>query len=526
MNGKLKLRTNLKIFGIAAAAFVCALLFGGTAQAQTSGQSSVINIQIQRTIPVVNYWAKGSTKVDFQGTAFLPKAEGQAKVESKGGALAIDASFSNLTPASQFGNAYLVYVLWAITPEGRANNLGQLILNGTKSKLQTSTRLQTFGLMVTAEPYFAVSAPSETVIMENVVRPDTKGQVDAVNANFELLQRGKYREANLSPVDSSGNAGLDLLQARNAMRIAKYRGADKYAPESWAKAMDALNRAEDYNKRKQKNAIPTAARDAVQGFEDAITIALKRQDDERLANERAASAQREAEAKAQQDAAAKQAEQAKAEQEEEARKREKAEKERLQAELASAKDAAARAEAEKAQAAADAAALAAQQQAAKEKEAAEQAEREKQQLRANLLAQFNKILETRDTPRGLVVNLGDVLFAFGKYDLKPEARERLAKLSGIVIAHPGLHLDIEGYTDNVGSDAINQTLSEQRANAVKEYLVSQGLDASSITTKGFGKAMPVADNATAAGRQQNRRVEIVISGEVIGTKIGGTASSQ
>ena len=396
-------------------------------------------------------------------------------------------------------------MLWAITPEGRANNLGQLVLEGTKSKLVTTTQLQTFGLIVTAEPDFGVTVPSEDVVLENVVRPDTQGKVDAVAASYELLRRGRYDDANLPPLEASPDVPLDLLEARNAMRI-----------------------------------------------EDAITIALRRQDEERLAQERAAAAQREAQAKADQEA--------------EAQRRAEAEKQTLEAQLAAAKDAQARAEAQaqqqQAQAQAQQAQLQAQQaqmaaeqaheaavkaqleaaqeaearvaaqaqqqqaeaQAQQARDAASKAEQEQQQLRATLLAQFNRILETHDTPRGLVVNIGDVLFATGKYDLRPEARERLAKLSGIVLAHPGLKLAVEGYTDNVGSEEFNQTLSEHRASAVRQYLVDQGLDADSITVAGLGMSSPVADNSTAAGRQKNRRVEVVISGEVIGTKIGATPS--
>jgi outer membrane protein OmpA-like peptidoglycan-associated protein len=166
----------------------------------------------------------------------------------------------------------------------------------------------------------------------------------------------------------------------------------------------------------------------------------------------------------------------------------------------------------------------AQQQAKAAQDAAAKSEAEKQALRAALLDQFNRVLPTTDTPRGLQVNMADVLFAFGKYELQPSAREALAKFSGIVLAHPGLHLSVEGYTDSVGSDAFNQTLSEQRANAVRDYLVQQGLDPTSITATGFGKSNPVASNDTATGRQQNRRVEIIISGEVIGTKIGAPSA--
>ena len=352
-----------------------------------------------------------------------------------------------------------------------------------------------------------------------MVRDDTKGQVSAVEAKFELLPRAHYAALNLPPLSVTGDVPLDLLQARNAMRIAQLRGGDKYATDSWTKAMDSLNRAEDYQKRKQKKAVPTAAREAVQAFEDSITITVKRQQDERLANERQSAADREAQAKASQAA--------------EAQARADADKQRLIAEVQAAKDAQARAEAEAQAAAAQAQSQAAQAsqaqaqaQAEQARQAALKAEQEKEQLRAQLLEQFNRILETRDTDRGLVVNLGDVLFAFGKFDLRPEARERLAKLSGIVLAHPGLNLSIEGYTDNVGSETVNQTLSENRAGAVRAYLISQGLDQGTMTTTGYGLSRPVADNSTAEGRQKNRRVEIVISGEVIGTKIGGTPTQQ
>ncbi len=518
------------------AAVLCVVMFAmGAAVVRAQGQSQqapVIQINVTRTIQAVNYMAKGSTKIDFRGTALMPQATGQAKIEAKNGAVSINANFENLSGPEQFGAAYLTYVLWAITPEGRVNNLGQLSLEGSRSRVQVTTRLQTFGLIVTAEPYYAVSFPSDDVILENFVRPDTKGQVDAVDAKYELLQRSRYKELNLAPLGGDSNVPLDLLQARNAKRIAQSRGADKYATDSWTKASDALARAEDYQTRKQSKAVPAAARDAVQSYEDAITISLKRQDDERLAKEREDAAQREADAKAQKDAEAQRRAQAEKDQA-------AAEKQRLEAELAAAKEAQARAEAErakadaergkveaeKAQAEAQAKQQEAQEQAQREKEAAEKAEREKQELRATLLAQFNKILETRDTPRGLVVNLGDVLFATAKFDLRPEARERLAKLSGIVLAHPGLNLTVEGHTDNVGSDAFNQTLSEQRAQSVRQYLIDQGLDAGAITAQGFGKTMPVADNSTAEGRQKNRRVEIIVSGEVIGTKIGAAPAA-
>jgi outer membrane protein OmpA-like peptidoglycan-associated protein len=152
----------------------------------------------------------------------------------------------------------------------------------------------------------------------------------------------------------------------------------------------------------------------------------------------------------------------------------------------------------------------------------QQAEREKEEMRARLLQQLNTVLETRDTQRGLIVNMADVLFDTGKSTLRPAAREKLAKISGIVLAYPGLKLQVEGHTDSVGSTAYNQKLSEARANNVRDYLVKQGLTEDSITAEGFGEMQPVASNANAKGRQQNRRVEMVVSGEAIGTQIGGT----
>jgi outer membrane protein OmpA-like peptidoglycan-associated protein len=499
------------------------------ARSQDAQSTSLINIHVSRTVQAVNYRDRTSTKIDFQGTPLMPRAEGKADIQAKGGRIAIKAEFDHLEPASGFGSAYLTYVLWAISPEGNPSNLGELILDGGKGKLQVTTNLQTFAMIVTAEPYFAVSFPSEVVVIENVVRGDTKGTVSTVDAKFELLQRGTYDNMRLERYATDSKVPLYLYEARNALRIAKAQGADRYAPESWVKAEDALHRAEDYQMRKEHKAVATASRDAVQAAEDARNIAVKRQEDERVA--------------AQQRAADEAARRAREAQEEEARQRADADRQRMQAEVAAAEEAKARAEAdaqrkaamlqeqqarEQAAQSAQQAALAAQQaqdaqaQAQQAQQQAAQSERDKQELRARLLEQFNRILETRDTVRGLVVNIGDVLFDTGKYTLRSPAREALAKLSGIVLAYPGLRLQVEGHTDSTGSQAFNQKLSEQRAATVRDFLVQQGVDMNAISAAGLGEGMPIADNSTAAGRQKNRRVEIIISGEVIGTKIGAS----
>lgn len=432
--------------------------------------------------------------MNFTGTALLPHADGQAKVGTQGSDVRIQGDFKGLVSPGTFGPAYLVYVLWAITPEGRATNLGQLDVKDGKSKVDTTTKLQTFGMMVTAEPYFAVSFPSEKVILANSMRSNTKGTVSEVDANMALLHREHYSDADFPAFNVNPRIPLDLYQARNAVRIARWEQAEKYAPAAFAKADQALGQAEDYQGGKQKNAVRTIARQAVQSAEDAREISMKHRQEEQIAMQQgatlaiAAQAQAQAQLNAQQSAVAQQR-QALAEQQ-------------------------------------AAAAQASQQQAEagarSDRAVAIQALQEKQQLRARLLAQFNQVLPTTDTSRGLMVNMGDVLFATGKSDLRPAAKEALAKLSGIVLNYSTLKLGVEGYTDNTGSEAFNQTLSEERADSVRNYLVQQDVNANSISATGMGESAPVANNNTTAGRQQNRRVEIIVSGSVIGTRIGGS----
>jgi len=527
-------------------------------QVQQGGTNPIYKITInvvERTTKAINYRNRGgSTKVDFRGTPLMPDAKGEAKVESKQGYIEVDVDFENLQGASRFGPEYLTYVMWAISPEGRAKNLGEVILNGTKSKLDVTTELQTFGLIVTAEPYFAVSQPSDVVVMENFVRQDTAGKIEEIAAKYELLQRGQYSvnvaPAELKPLLFDKDTPLDLYEAQNALRIARWAGADKDAADSFDKAQKSLQQAEAYKARKAgTKPIQTVAREAVQTAEDARLIALKRQDERRIAQERQAAADREAQAKAQADQAKAQADQAKAQAdlakvraEEDQRRRAQAETEqRLEAERrarAEAERAAAEAQARAAQAQADAvkeraardqaaadqARLAAEQARSTAEQAVQRAEQEKAELRAKLIQQLNLILETRDSARGLIVNISDVLFDTGQFTLKPAAREKLAKVSGIVLAHPGLRLEVEGHTDSVGSDDFNQQLSEKRAAAVRDYLVQQGIPINSVTARGFGKTMPVASNDTAAGRQQNRRVEMVVAGDVIGIPIKSSSN--
>lgn len=500
---------------------------------------------VSRTAKAVNYRHRsGATKIDFKGTELMPKASGEAKVESKQGYIEIEVEFDELSKATGFGNEYLTYVLWAITPEGRSVNLGEVLLNGNRSKLNVTTDLQAFALIVTAEPYYAVRQPSNLVVIENVVRQDTMGSTQAVNAKYDLLERGGYIPTgyNFDPVVFNAALPLEFYEARNALRIAQLAGADKYAGPSYEKAANLMKQADEYAIRKDrpKKSIITVSREVVQTAEDAREIAVKRKEQERLDNERIASAAREAQSKAQADDESRRRQLAESEAESEARRRREAEatsasaqelQRNAQADAERARKA--REEAEAARAAAMEQQKLAQAEADRNRAAADsaeqqrlKAEREKEELRARLLQQLNTILETRDTARGLIVNMSDVLFDSGRFTLRPGAREKLAKISGIVLAYPELKLEVEGHTDSVGADSYNQKLSEQRAKSVSDYLTKAGISSESVTAVGFGESAPVADNANAAGRQQNRRVELVVTGEVIGTKLGGSVSQQ
>ena len=499
---------------------------------------------VARSIPAVNFLHRGgSTRIDFRGTPLMSLAKGSAKVESERGVIRVSAEFKDLVQPSSFGPEYLTYVLWGISPDGRPVNLGELTLDsygaGSNSKIEATSDIQTFGLIVTAEPYYAVTQPSDVVVMENVIRPDTRGVIESVNARFELLPRGSYtlqgKAKGFTPVLVGKKNPFELYEAENAVQLARLAGAEKYAAESFHQAKATLDQAEQYQiQHPGQKPVITMARETAVRAEDARVVALRRQQQEALDNERAA-------ALARQNAEKERADKAKLQAEKEARERALAESqrataeaERVAAEKSKAEAQAAAQQARLEQQAADTArqaALAQQQQLAAETEKARQAaadaerlrqkaEADQVQLRKQLLEQFNVILQTRDTARGLIVNMSDVLFDTAQYTLKPGAREKLAKVAGIILSHPGLRMTVEGHTDIVGGDEYNMTLSENRANAVRTYLVGQGINPANVTAQGFGKTRPVADNSTAAGRQLNRRVEMVVSGDIIGSPIG------
>ena len=504
---------------------------------------------VSRSIQAVNYQHRGgATKMDFAGTDLMPQARGEAKVESKKGYIEIEVEFANLENPTTFGNEYLTYILWAISPEGRAVNLGEILVGDNhRSKVDVTTDLQAFALVVTAEPYYAVRQPSNVVVLENVVREDTKGTTEAMHTKYDLLERGGYIPTGykFDPVVLNTKLPLEFFEARNALRIAQSEGAETYAHDSYQHAsrlMDQVD-ADAVSKHSDRKAMIGVAREVVQTAEDARAITVKKIEQERLENERQSAANAQANTQAEADDATRQKEQAQSEQAraEQARAQAESDASRAQAATARAQADAARAQADAnqaksdmeanqassadalsaAQADADQSRLAAQQA----QSSVQQAEADKAAMRLRLSEQLNTILQTRDSARGLIVSMSDVLFDTGKYSLKPGAREKLAKVAGILLAYPGLNIEVGGYTDNVGGDQMNQTLSENRAASVRDYLVQQGVSSSAVTAKGFGNSLAVASNDNSAGRQQNRRVELLVSGEAIGNPVNPQTGS-
>jgi outer membrane protein OmpA-like peptidoglycan-associated protein len=486
---------------------------------------------VARNISAINYRQhSGSTELNFRGTDLMPQAKGKAEVESRTGRIQIKVDLEGMKTSRNFGSEYLTYVLWAITPEGRPSNLGEIVPRDGKSSIKVSSELQAFGLIVTAEPYFAVTRPSNLVVLENVPKRNTKGWEVPIDTKFEAIERGQYtvdiNAAQLPATVASEKVPSDLLQARNAIAIARAEGAERYASDTFDKAVDFLNRAEDYLKRKQGDkAIQTVARGAVQSAEDARLLTIRKREEE------AQEAQRREQLRQTQEAQA-QAEQARTQAELEARQREQAVAERQRAEQAKTEAEAARQAALAAQQSAllqqqQAQAQTAQAQAAAQQaeQARAQAEQEKQQTRARLTQQLNEVLATRQTARGIIVDMPDVLFDTAKYSLKPGARERLAKVAGILMAYPDLHVEVEGHTDSTGTPEFNQRLSQERADAVREFLLEQGAKTGDIDARGFGEDQPVATNDTAAGRQLNRRVDLVVTGQALGTGTQGSGGS-
>jgi outer membrane protein OmpA-like peptidoglycan-associated protein len=451
--------------------------------------------------------------VDFRGTVLLPESKGDATVESKRGRTEIEAHFERVPPPARYGREYLTYVLWAISPEGHARNLGEVLPGSSdKAKLRVTTDLQAFGMIVTAEPYSAVRLPSNVVVLENEIRPDTLGKTEPVQAKYELLPRGNYMYQ--KPVDARAlenqgeklpfdryEARLEVYQALNAVQIAQSAGAAEYAPDTLSKAEGLLSKAQSLERSKvDVSTIVTTARQAAQTADDARTIAVKRKQDGELAKAQAQLAEAQ-----QRQAAAEQAAQ-------------KAQAEAAQVRATLDQERAGRTQADQETAPPPPPPPPAPPVAQPPQRTVTEQPAPASSLRHSMLRQLNTVLNTRDTPRGIVVTLPDNYFHTNR--LQQGAIDRLYNIASILRGRPGLNIQIEGFTDDRGDARSDERLSFERANAVRTVLVRQGLPQNWVIARGLGKERPIASNATPTGREQNRRVEILISGEPLGSMAG------
>lgn len=442
---------------------ICAL--GASLPLSTSAQEvqrgvAVVSEDVGSQIPAFSYREGPESKLRFQGTPLVPRCEGWGEVEFQQGRARIAVGLKQLPDPWALG-PYTVYVLWALTLEGRASNLGTLSSFGDDRALalDTSAPLSQFALIVAAEPHFAVTAPSKAVVARNLAHR-VAGAQSVVRT---VQERADY--ANLAPqkVDPKGKTPLTLYQARYALAIARAVGAEEFAPQAYSRASKLLQSAETAQADKKssvRKTVPVISRDAVQQAEDARREAL---------TAKVTAAEKAERAKATEAAAA---------------------------------------------AAAAAAAEEGTRRAAMAAKAA--AEMERQQARRDLEERIDSVLPTRITERGLVAEVAGVQFAAGAATLNPSAREALARFAGIVASYRSLEFIVEGHTDTTGNPTKNQALSLARAISVRDYLIAQGMRATKIDVEGLGPANPIADNETTDGRARNRRVEIVMWGEEIG----------
>lgn len=426
---------------------------------------SVVSEDVAGQLEAFSYREGPVSKLAFRGTAIALAADGKVDVEFQDGRARVDVSVRKLPDVRSLG-PYTTYVLWAVTIDGRASNLGAIETKRGRGELETSTRLSQFALIVTAEPHFAVTAPSKTVALRNLGQ-SVKGEKTMISS---LVERMDYGSLEIAPVDPKGKTPLDLVQARYAVAIARAAHADQYAAAEFTRSAARLAEAEAsaaHKKYRVRDKAPRLAREAVQMAEDARSAAVIASAD--AEQQRLAGAAATASAKSAKEAA----------------------------------ETVARREAELAREVSDRRA----RDAALQAEAAAQ-----RQARTDLVARLNRVLPTRETDRGVVAEIAGVQFATGAASLAMQARESLARFAGIVSIYPTMKFRIEGHTDSTGSDATNRALSLQRAIGVRDYLIGQGVPASRIDVAGLGPDRPVADNATADGRAANRRVEIVVTG--------------
>ena len=491
---------------------------GGSLSAQETAEQMQAQLQVLyelrpsvTPVRVFSYTAaEGTFQLTMQGSDLARGASGELRIRSRVSYNEIDLRVKSLPAPQTIGAEFLTYVVWAISPGGLGTNLGELSLERGEGRLRTQTDLQSFGLIVTAEPFYSTTTPSDTIVLENALLPNEKRSPVLTSVDTRFIPRGQYKVGaelgEVKPFTFEAGVPLDVYQARNALLIGKRTGTDKFVPEGYQSGQALLSKAEEAYYGGDAKASTAKAREAVQVMGDAIRLSLERQDTlrsdliSRAADDRVrrATATTEDAERRMQEALQKQSAAEKATREAEEKR-------------ANAEDAMRLAVDERRRA---------QQDAIEARQVAQKLVQEQHQLRDLLVERLNQVLATEDTDRGLVVKLSDILFDPGKFTLKQETKVILARIAGILSWAPGIAVQVEGHTDNTGDAAKNQQLSEQRAAAVGNFLVEQGMPASNISSIGYGETRPIAANNTREGRDQNRRVELVLSGEMIGARVG------
>lgn len=500
---------NTRRLAISSALFLAMLspIFAQTLEVRRE-PTTVQVVLAKRLTLAINYPEGEGTEVNMVGTNIAPQATGKAGVKRKEGRTRIKLRMENLPHPQSLGSSYTAHVLWAVAPEGQAENLAELPIT-KEFDFEVTTSFQTFGLIITAEPHSAVKLPSPMILAENALRKGTDGGIEASRIEYSGDAGTFYVVSSVAAIPGADyNTPLLVLGARRAVEIAMRAGADRYAEADLRQAevkLAALEQTWSRN-RNDREKWSGLAHDVMRIGEHARTLAVERRQQARLEAERQTARSTIAQAVSDADRAREDAERAR---QEAAAYRESMARAEREVELARRRVEQAQTEADRSKANEELARL----QAERARLEAEQAKQEKAALQERLFISLSEILETRREARGLIVSLSDVLFDFNKASLKPGAREKLSKLAGILLAYPGNYrMEIEGHTDSVGSDDYNLRLSQARADTVRSYLVQAGIqEGRIIATVGFGEQKPVATNDNAAGRQMNRRVEIVIA---------------
>lgn len=480
--------------GLLMLAAFCAVVAGPAQEAPSAEERESLAV----TIP-----ERTEGRVRFVGTERLPLAKGEATVRRRRGTTEIEVRVEQLKPAVMFGGDFNTYVLWTVSPEGVAMNAGELIQRGHRSRVDAATPLTTFGMFVTAEPHFLVDEPSSFIVLENSSASLQRGSMMQTSVVKYRGFEGRYNADRQSLANEEvleGDYRTERQQATTALNLAEREGAGRWAPDELARARASVIKAlEAFGPDMDEQSFGVQARTAVRHSFEAYRAAVRNR---KLAEEQAQRDELDSlrVAKAEAEAAAAEA--------------------REQAALARRE----RQEALEAKAEAERAAREAQIQQRRAREMMETAQSEAKKLaalkaeaeryataaRSRLEGALSKVVETKETARGVIVNLPDILFDSGRSTLRGPAREVLSRVAGILLVTPEIALSVEGHTDSTGTERLNQQLSEKRAVSVADYLAESGVALDIISTVGFGESKPIADNESAAGRKQNRRVEIVI----------------